>query len=100
MVGVGPRGVHLEAVGLRELHDVEPVLRPALAVTGAREGHIYELLPSVFALVPDELVDLLRRRQESVEVQVESPNQGDTICFGRGPELLLSKSREDIGVDG
>ncbi len=69
------RGVHLEAVRLGVLDDVEPVLRPAFSIARAREDLIHKPRPGVGSGVPHEGGHVLGRGQQAVHVEVEPANQ-------------------------
>ena len=63
--GIGPLGVHLEAVRVGVAHDIEPVLAPALAVAGTCE----ESIDGIADLSGIEVSDLLRSGRKAGEIE-------------------------------
>ena len=103
-IAIAPGGdeevVRLEARGVGVAHQVEPVAAPSLAIPRRREQAVDELLIGVGRLVVDELLHLLRRGRESVQVEICAPGEGPAVGLGSELEFLLFELREDESVDG
>ena len=89
VIAIAPGGDE-EVVGLKPgcvgvANQVEPVAAPALAVARRGEQAVDQLLVGVARLVVDELVHLLRRGRQTVQVEVGAANQSAAIRRrGRG----------------
>ena len=89
--GVRPRLVLVVAVRVAVVDDVEPVPRPALAVVRRREQPVDQLLVGVGVAVRDERVDLLRRRRQADQVEVQPADQRAAIRLRRRRQSPLLK---------
>ena len=96
--------VVLEAMRVCEVNRVEPVARPALAVTRGGEQPVGELadcrLPIADLELARERLHLRRRRRQTDEIEVQPTDERARVGFGRGREFLLAKLGGDEGVDG
>ena len=97
--GVGPEPVVLEALGLGEADDVEPVPRPALAVSGARPGSGPPAARRRRVRVGDERLDLLGRRRQAEQVEGEAADQRAAVGLGRRRQVARRQPRQDEGID-
>ena len=79
MIGVRPVVVLLVAVRLGKPGHVHPVPCPALAEVGRVEQPVDQPLVGVGRRVVDERVDLLGRRRQPGQVEVEPPDQHAAI---------------------
>ena len=90
-VAVAPRGgaekIGAVAVAVRVAHEVEPVLRPALAVARAREQFVHEALGCIGARIVNEGVQLSRARRQAMQIEVEAARELLAARLGRGGEL-------------
>ena len=102
-VAVAPRGgaekIGAVAVAVGVAHEVEPVLRPALAVARAREQFVHEALGCIGARISNEGVQLSSARRQAVQIEVEAAREFLTARLGRGGELQLGVFRGDKAVD-
>ena len=92
--------IGLEAGRVGVAHQVEPVAAPALAVPRRREQAVDELFVGVGRLVVDELLHLLGRGRQAVQVEIGAAGEGAAVGFGSEVEFLLLELGEDEGVDG
>ena len=67
--------VVLEAVGLGEADDIQPVLAPVLAIVRAGEQALDQFLPGIRRAVGDERLDFGGRRRQAGEVEAETADQ-------------------------
>ena len=103
VVAIRPRrgtvGILIVAIALRVAHEIEPVLRPALAVARAREQFVHELFVGVRVGVAGESIALLLRRRQSVQIEINTARKFAGIGFRRGIELLLGELLRDETID-
>ena len=98
--GVRPRLVLVVAVRLAEVDDVEPVPRPPLAVVRRREQPVDQLLVRVRGRVVDEGLDLVRRRRQADQVEVQPADQRAPVGLRRRRQSPVTRQlREDEVVD-
>ena len=97
---VGPDLVMLKAVRLRETREVEPVLRPMLAVSGKGQQAINEFFVSIRIGVLEKRLHFRRRRRQAGEIEREPADQGAPISFRGEGEFVRPKFCGDEGIDG
>ena len=97
--GVGTRQIGLEAVGLREAGDVEPVPRPFLAETGRGQQAVDHRVVSSIRGVGDKGGDFLRRWRQSDDVEVGASDERAGVCGLGETEALGFECRVDEVVD-
>ena len=97
--GVVADMVVLEALTLAEPHHVEPVPRPALAVSGRVEQAIDQLLVGCLVAVLGEALDFLRLGRKPRQVEGESPDERPPVGLGRGVQVPRLELRQDEPVD-
>src|SRR5205807_758345 len=95
----GAIAVVLKAVGLRETHDVEPVLRPTLGVVRGGEQTIYQAFIGVRTLIFFESRDFFWRGRQAGEIEGEPANERGTIRLRRRFESLGKQFLENEVVD-
>ena len=71
------------AIALCVPDQIQPMLRPALAVTRTCEERVHEPFVGVRRLVFDETRRLLRLRRQTVQIEVDPPHQLGAIRLGR-----------------
>ncbi len=81
---VGARLIHFEPVALRKAHDVQPMPRPAFAISRRGEKFVDEPLDGVRRRIRHERVDFFRRRRQPDHIEIHAPNP-------RAPISLLGK---------
>ena len=85
VVAVGPsilaRAVLVVAVCLREVNQIEPVPRPALAVLGRLQQPVEQLFIGERIGIAGERFDLLGRGWQPDQVEVDSADQCSTVGF-------------------
>ena len=59
-----------------------------------------KLLAFVSALVAEELLDLLRRREQADDVEIDAAGEGAVIDRLAGLDLMLGEVRREQAVDG
>ena len=84
--GVLRRRVPLVAVGVRVMHDIHPVPRPALAEVRAGEECVHERLKRARRLVRRKLLHVLRLGRQTGEGEAQAAGQGACVRFWRGLE--------------
>ena len=97
--GVGPELVLIVTVRVAVVHDVEPVPRPTFTVAGRGEQPVHEPRVGVGRAVAGEGVQLLRRRRQTGEVEIQPPAQRAGVGPGSGPEADGAEFGADKGVD-
>ena len=84
----------------RVAHDVEPVLRPTLAVMRAGEQAVDQLLVGVGAGVVDEIGNVGRAREASpTDRNTARRISVGAIGLGSGPQTVFGEFAENEGVD-
>src|SRR5262245_31769376 len=91
--------VVLEAIGLREAHDIEPVLRPALTVMWTGEQAVDHRLPRARRAVLQKGVDICSRWWQSREIEVGAADQNLAAGLGRKRETVFREPREQKRID-
>ena len=86
--GVGPRFVFVVTVGFAVVNHIQPVSRPAFAVTRRAQQAIDHGFVRIRAAVRNELLDLLRRRRQPGEIKAEPPDQRHAVGFRGRSELF------------
>ena len=99
---LGPLAVGFKPHRLRPADDIQPMLRPALAVP--RRGqkpvdHLHECLVRG-TCIPRKRPHLRRRWRQAGEVERHAPEQSDAISLGRISEFLFAQFLEDKKIDG
>ena len=80
---------------------VVPERQPMLGVTAVvGEQTRDKLLAFVSALVAEELLDLLRRREQADDVEIDAAGEGAVIDRLAGLDLMLGEVRREQAVDG
>jgi hypothetical protein len=98
--GIRPRRVHLETRRLREAHHIQPMPRPALAITRRREQLLHESGIGIPRLILHERLHFLRRGRQADQIKVKPANERAPICFRRKLQLVLGQLRRNEPVDG
>src|SRR6266852_5587813 len=91
--------VVFEAVGFREADDIQPVLRPTLAVVGATQEPLDQSGISIPRFVSDELRDLGWRWRKSRQIEVDPSDERVAIGCRRGSQAFLVEPVEYESVD-
>ena len=97
--GVGPFGVEFEAVGVGVVGQIEPVLRPSLAVGGAVEEAVDDPFVCIGEIVVQEGPDLLGGRRQAGEVERGAADQADAVELGGVLEFQGLHLGEDEPID-
>ncbi len=101
-VAIGPHfalAVDRIAVRVGVARLVEPVPAPALAVVGRGEQAVDQRLVSRGTFIFDEPLDLVRRRQQSDQVEIDAANQRRSIGRGRRRQSFGFQPRQNELVD-
>ena len=97
--GVRPQCVLVVAVALGVAHQVEPVLRPALAVARTGQQGVHQLLVGLRIGILDEGLGLLAGRRQAVQVEVQPANQLAPVRLRRRRQAQLGVLLGDEAVD-
>jgi hypothetical protein len=96
--GVGTLGIHLEAMRVGVADDIEPVLRPALAVMGTGEESLDDLAHRGVRVSNRsylECREFLRCRRQSDQVEAKAAEKGPGVRRGRAMQAVCGKSGAD-----
>ena len=98
--GVGAEGILAIAVRLGVANQVEPVARPALAVSAARPaGGRSSARRRSGCIVGQECVDFLGSRRQPGQVEGRAADQGRLVGFRGGRQTVVEQSLEDEAID-
>ena len=98
-IGVGDVVIEFVPGGLGEDDQVQPVPRPALAISGRREQPIDQRLIGDGRPIGHERRDLRRAGGETGQVERQTADQGPTIGLGGGGQSPGLERRQDEPVD-
>ena len=96
--GVRTLGVDLEAVRVRVTHDIQPVLRPALAVARRLQQLLHDAREGIATPIFDKGRHLLRRRRQADEIERHPSQPRHPIRLRRGLQSFLLQPRENEAV--
>ena len=85
------------AVGIPD--DIEPVLRPAFAITRTRQQFSDQSWPGIRTIVFDKGFDLFRSRRQAVQIEIPPSYEFVSIRFARRFETDFRQFRRDKPVD-
>ena len=96
---VGAVGVLVVAIAFRVTGEVEPMLGPALSITGGLEESVDEGFVCGGGWVVQESVDFGGGRGESVEVEGRAADELLAVCLGGGGEFQFGVFGGDETID-
>ena len=79
--------------------DIQPMLRPALAVARRGQQPLNDSLVGIGALVCEKRSDFCGRRRQSNEIERYPPQPRQAIGFGRRTQPFRFETAEDKAVD-
>jgi hypothetical protein len=97
--GIGPFGVDLEAIGIRIMCQIEPVLTPTLSVLRIRQQAIDEPFIGIRALIAHESRDFIGGWRKPDQVKRDPPDQGRTIRLGCVRHFQLFELCQDESIN-
>src|ERR1700733_14350426 len=97
--GIGAEVVVLEAFGLGEAHDVQPVVAPVLAIMLAREKTVDNCFPGFRRSVVYECGYFGGRGGQTGEIECYTAEERGAVCLRRVGEALLPHARENERIN-
>src|ERR1700733_10793241 len=97
--GIGAEVVVLEAFGLGEAHDVQPVVAPVLAIMLAREKTVDNCFPGFRRPVVHERRYFSWGGGQAGEIECYAPDERGAVCLRCMGEAFLPHAPEDESVN-
>src|SRR5205823_5855784 len=97
--GIRPEFVGLESFALGVAGKVEPVPRPAFAVTRGGEQAVHDFVERFGGVVGEESVHGFSRRWQANQIEGRAADQSDLVRGRCGPQSLRFQFGEDKSID-